>query len=132
MKNPQESHGSDRSFFEKGSASEVSKGGGPASTDKEAALFELSKPRLFLQKSRFTSTFVADKEAASIHFDGVRGEIFYNGHNIRNMKLTESQVKWLLKLPMLLHEQGCEKGLRSRYEASLSKTLSDSSFLNKP
>src|SRR5262245_40151636 len=123
MKNPQEPHGSEKNFSQMEGNLPLSTGTGPAPSGKEETLSDLSKPRFFLQKNRFTYTFFAEKEVASIHFDGVRGEIFYNGHNIRNMQSSESQVRWMRKLPLILQEQGCEKGLISRYEAALSKLL---------
>ena len=42
---------------------------------------------------RFTFTFAYGHEVGSIHFDRARGEIFYKGHNIRNMELEDWQMK---------------------------------------
>lgn len=52
--------------------------------------------RLFLQKHRSTLTFVHKQQVASIHFDQSKQEIFYRGHNIQFMDLSEDQ-KLLLK-----------------------------------
>ena len=90
----------------------------------QEAIKKLSKPHFFIQNDRFTCTFFMGQEAVSIHFDRLRGEIFFNGHNIRNVNLSEVQVQSLRSAGegLLHHRQNID--LSSAYEACLQKTLS--------
>ena len=51
---------------------------------------------------RVTYTFAAGKEVGSIHFDRGRGEIFFKGHNVRNLDLEEWQHQEMEKLRQIL------------------------------
>lgn len=51
---------------------------------------------------RMTYTFAFGREVGSIHFDRMRGEIFYKGHNIRNMDLEPWQMQVLEQLRQVL------------------------------
>ncbi|MFO1518512.1 MAG: hypothetical protein U1F57_02415 [bacterium] len=86
-------------------------------------LKSLSNPHLFVQGFRLTYTFLALGEISSIHFDAERHEIFYNGHNLRNLKLTEIQKEALKNLLKKLHQD--EKGtlLARDYESCLGRYL---------
>lgn len=99
-------------------------GGHPLKEISKASFQELSKPHFFIQKDRMTCTFFVGKEASSIHFDRLRGEIFYNGHNIRNMNLTESQIHSLSSLGLRLLERRQNVDLPEAYQACLQKALS--------
>lgn len=83
---------------------------------------DFSSPRFFFDQKRFTYTFLLDAEAASIHFDSERHEIFYKGHNIRNMTLSDAQIKVLKEAVPLLAQQG-QIALSEHYRACLSKIL---------
>jgi len=87
------------------------------------SLDSLSSPNYFIQKDRFTCTFFMGKEVASIHFDRLRAEIFYNGHNIRNMNLTLSQVQSLRRAGEGLHFRRQNSDLSKAYEACINKVL---------
>lgn len=70
---------------------------------------------------RFTFTFAQGREVGSIHFDRRRGEIFYKGHNIRNMDLEEWQMQVLegLRNTLMHDEQG--KNFAADYAHALDK-----------
>lgn len=62
------------------------------SPSEEASLRD---KRLVSLGGRVTYTFSHDQEIGSIHFDRAKNEIFYKGHNIRNMDLAEWQMQVL-------------------------------------
>jgi hypothetical protein len=51
---------------------------------------------------RVTYTFLYGDEVGSIHFDRLRGEIFYKGHSLRHMELEESHWQMLEKMRQML------------------------------
>jgi hypothetical protein len=72
---------------------------------------------------RFTFTFAHGREVGSIHFDRGRGEIFYKGHNVRNMDLEEWQMQILegLRKTLTHDEQG--KAFAADYARTLDKIV---------
>ena len=72
---------------------------------------------------RFTFTFAQGREVGSIHFDRCRGEIFYKGHNIRNMEPEEWQMQILegLRKTLMHDEQG--KAFAEDYARTLDKIV---------
>lgn len=68
---------------------------------------------------RITYTFAYGRDVGSVHFDRGRGEIFYKGHNVRNMDLEEWQMQVLEGLRKILATQ--EQG--HRFAESYGKTL---------
>ncbi|MFH1873971.1 MAG: hypothetical protein ABH859_02155 [Pseudomonadota bacterium] len=76
-------------------------------------------------QNRFTYTFIMNDEVASIHFDRLRGEIFYKGHNINNLKLTPAQIQALKDLKQILAKEEKGKPFFSDYDATLAKCLAD-------
>ncbi len=72
---------------------------------------------------RFTFTFAHGREVGSIHFDRGRGEIFYKGHNVRNMDLEEWQMQVLegLRKTLAHDEQG--KAFADDYARTLDKVI---------
>ncbi len=93
--------------------------------EKKAAsenLKNFNSPRFFFDKSRFTYTFLFQGEAASIHFDALREEIFYRGHNIRNMNLSEDQLGILKQTVHQLLKAG-QAPLSEHYRMCLSKMI---------
>lgn len=80
---------------------------------------------LAVYKDRLTYTFILENEVASIHFDSGRGEIFFRGHNISHLELTEEQRKALLELRIILEEDLEGRELLPRYVATLDRVLAD-------
>ncbi len=76
-------------------------------------------------KDRMTYTFIMEGEVASIHFDRVRGEIFFRGHSIKNMELSEAQVLALHSLVEILKGDEEGKSFYADYEATLSRLMAD-------
>jgi hypothetical protein len=72
---------------------------------------------------RFTFTFAQGREVGSIHFDRRRLEIFYKGHNVRNMDLEEWQMQVLenLRKTLMHDEQG--KEFAEDYARTLDKIV---------
>lgn len=80
---------------------------------------------LAVYKDRFTYTFILEREVASIHFDRAKGEIFFKGHNVKNMKLKEGQIGALEGIKAILMQDERAKELLPDYEATLGKILAD-------
>ncbi|MBN1283271.1 MAG: hypothetical protein JXA24_05825 [Proteobacteria bacterium] len=78
-----------------------------------------------VSRDRVTYTFIMENEVASIHFDSRRGEIFFSGHNIRNLKLSHAQTKALKAMTVVLAEDKAGKELLSAYSATLDRLLAD-------
>lgn len=70
---------------------------------------------------RFTFTFAQGREVGSIHFDRGRGEIFYKGHNVRNMDLEEWQMQILEGLRRTLTQDEQGKAFADDYGRTLDK-----------
>lgn len=80
---------------------------------------------LAVYKDRATYTFIFEDEVASIHFDRIRGEIFFKGHNIRNLELSEKHMLALSDMEQVLREDEEGQGFCKDYEATLAKLLAD-------
>ncbi len=80
---------------------------------------------LALYRGRLTYTFILEREVASIHYDQERGEIFFKGHNIRNMVLTGKQRQALMDLAEVLRAEQDARHFYSDYEATLARLLAD-------
>ena len=80
---------------------------------------------LAVYKGRFTYTFIWEEEVASIHYDETKGEIFLKGHNIKHLELSESQIKALRHLDMVLAAEEPKKPIFKGYSATLAKLLAD-------
>ena len=78
-----------------------------------------------IYKERVTYTFVMGEEVASIHFDSSRGEIFFRGHNIRNMQLNEKQLAALEAMKGVLAADQQGKEYLSAYSATLARLIAD-------
>lgn len=72
---------------------------------------------------RFTFTFAYGREVGSIHFDRGRGEIFYKGHNIRNMDMEEWQMQVLEGLRKMLPHDEQGKAFAADYARTLDKIV---------
>ena len=80
---------------------------------------------LAVYKDRLTYTFILEREVASIHYDRGKNEIFFKGHNIRNLELTRSQMASLMGLKSLLSQDEKGKAFLSDYEATLGRCLAE-------
>jgi len=80
---------------------------------------------LAVYKDRLTYTFIMDHEVASIHFDRRRGEIFYKGHNIKNLELNENQREALMSLMQILQDDSEGAEFLSEYQATLESLMAD-------
>lgn len=80
---------------------------------------------LAVYKDCLTYTFILDREVASIHFDRLRGEIFFKGHNLKNMELTDMQVQALNELKTVLAHDNRARQFLSDYKATLGRYLAD-------
>jgi len=76
-------------------------------------------------RDKLTYTFIIDREVASIHFNRLRGEIFFKGHNIRNINLNPNQIKALKDLKNVLLTDDKGRRFFSDYDATLSRCLAD-------
>jgi hypothetical protein len=76
-------------------------------------------------KDRFTYTFVLKSEVASIHFDRIRNKIFYSGHNIENMTLSDEQKAELHNIINVLEADAEGRELKSAYLATLGHSRAD-------
>jgi len=80
---------------------------------------------LAVYKDCLTYTFIIEREVASIHFDRIRGEIFFKGHNIKNMELTAKQMQALKDLKAVIMQDPKAKAFLSDYNATLGRLLAD-------
>lgn len=80
---------------------------------------------LAVRPDRATYTFILEDQVASIHFDRRRGEIFFCGHNIRHLELTDAQKTALGHMKEILKGDGRGMELYSDYAATLARCLAD-------
>ncbi len=80
---------------------------------------------LAVHQERVTYTFIMGSEVASIHYDRTRGEIFFKGHNLRNMALTEAQKGALMAMKEVLSADRDGSKLLSDYSATLGRLIAD-------
>jgi fructose-1,6-bisphosphatase len=80
---------------------------------------------LAVYKDRVTYTFILGKEVASVHYDRKRGEIYFSGHNIRNMELSDEQRQALMDMGMAMQADEKAKEFSSSYDATLARVLAD-------
>ncbi len=80
---------------------------------------------LAVMQGRATYTFIMKEEVASIHYDRRRGEIFFCGHNIRNMELSKEHLEALMRMEEVLRGDSRGNELFSDYSATLARSLAD-------
>ena len=80
---------------------------------------------LAVMPDRATYTFILEDQVASIHYDRRRGEIFFCGHNILHLELTEAQQKALQHMEEVLKADDRGKQLFSDYAATLARCRAD-------
>ncbi len=84
-----------------------------------------TEANLFLMKDRATLTFYVDQEVHSIHYDKNRDEIFYKGHNIKNILLTDEQWLYLQQFSTVLLQHPLAAGIQKNYQKRLESLLSE-------
>ncbi len=82
-----------------------------------------SEARLFLGKDRATLTFYFQNEVASIHYDTMRDEIFYRGHNVKNMTMSQEQWVSLQKFADYLAADPRAAHLLKAYRSCLERLM---------
>jgi hypothetical protein len=80
---------------------------------------------LAVYKNRLTYTFILEGEVASIHYDHEKGEIFFKGHNIKHLELSDGQKAALFGLVGLLEADPEASELYGAYQATLDKVVAD-------
>ena len=79
--------------------------------------------QLFSSPERLTLTFFLGDQVASIHFDLFRREIFFRGHNVKNMTLNQDQWLALRNFTKLLKQENYSPKMIEAYEETLNQTL---------
>jgi len=79
--------------------------------------------RIFCSADKVTYTFVSHKEVISLHFDRARKEIYYQGHNIRNLKLNAKEIQHLKQLKLALGKEATASHFISAFEEVLNDYL---------
>jgi len=101
-----------------------SAGGGNTSVNPENLDLDIFREaRFFLSGNRATLTFYDNDEVASIHYDTDRDEIFYKGHNVKNLTLSETQWLALQKFSEFLGKTAGADRLYSAYYGCLERLL---------
>lgn len=72
---------------------------------------------------KISYTFLHHKEVGSIHFDRSRREIYYKGHNLKNMELQSVPLKMLEQMRHLLKSDPKGKKFAEEYSQTLDKIL---------
>lgn len=125
MKTRLETRGEESREREKPSALDVLRRTGPASKRLQGIAGMPADSMMAVYKNRLTYTFIVDQEVASIHFDRNRGEIFYRGHNVANMKLTETHIRLLKGFIAILDGDERARPFVTSYAATLGRVLAD-------
>ncbi|MBI2982429.1 MAG: hypothetical protein HYY44_09125 [Deltaproteobacteria bacterium] len=79
--------------------------------------------RLVSFGEKITYTLLHQKEVVSIHFDRGRGEIYYKGHNLKNMEVSTKHLEVLEKLRLLLESSPDGKPFAQHYGQALDKII---------
>ncbi|HBF12772.1 MAG TPA: hypothetical protein DDW49_05195 [Deltaproteobacteria bacterium] len=74
--------------------------------------------KLLHSASKVTYTFVGDNEVISLHFDRDRKAIFYKGHNIENIELSNIQQAHLEKFRQALIKNPGTKDMIGDFDLS--------------
>ncbi len=74
---------------------------------------------------RVTYTFAYGHEVGSVHFDRNRGEIFFKGHNIRNMDVEPWQWQLFDQMRSILRGDSEGEKFAEAYGRVLDKILSE-------
>ncbi len=82
---------------------------------------------LAVYRDRLTYTFIIGHEVASIHFNRLKKEIYFKGHNIQHCELDASKRKALEGLKEVLKTEERAKPFLADYEATLARVFADNS-----
>ena len=80
---------------------------------------------LAIHQDRFTYTFILNSEIISIHYDRIRGEVFYQGHNIKNIDMDKNKMIALESVISVLNDDEEGKLFIDEYKATLNRHLTD-------
>lgn len=83
----------------------------------------ISQQQLITFGERVTYTFASGREIGSIHYDRLRGEIFYKGHSVRHMELNEGQAQMLEKMRLILQNDPQTRRFAEGYGKTLDKII---------
>lgn len=64
-----------------------------------------------------------EKEVGSIHFDKARHEIYYKGHNLKNMEVESEHLKMLEQMRVVLKSDSKGKRFAEAYSQTLDKLI---------
>lgn len=95
----------------------------PVSTPQQERTSLPAESQLISFGDRITYVFSFGKEVGSIHFDSGRGEIFYKGHNIRNMEIESWHMQVLEKLRQILNADDRGQPFSEDYARVLDKIV---------
>lgn len=79
--------------------------------------------KMFYTSDRVTYTFVDKKEVVSLHFDKNRQAIFYRGHNIINLSLTDEQKNHLGRFAKEMEKDPQTRALAADYSKALELAM---------
>ncbi|MBI2340711.1 MAG: hypothetical protein HYU99_10185 [Deltaproteobacteria bacterium] len=79
--------------------------------------------KMFYTHDKVTYTFVDNKEVVSLHFDKKRQAIFYRGHNIANLNLTDDQKRHLDRFAEELDKDPQTKSFSPIYSKALGAAM---------
>lgn len=91
--------------------------------NREFRLEDFREARLFTTSERATLTFYLGTEVASIHFDKNRMEIFYKGHNVKNMTLNSDQWLALKNFSTFMTREKVNPAMVQAYDEALSQVF---------
>jgi hypothetical protein len=80
---------------------------------------------LAIHPDKFTYTFIFKNEVLSIHYDRIKSEIFYQGHNIKNLNINKDMQKALEQVLIVLSDDEEGKLFISEYKATLDRHYAD-------
>lgn len=79
--------------------------------------------KLFHSSKKATYTFVEQQEVIALHFDKERKSIFYKGHNISNIRLSDVQRQHLELFQKALEKNPKTQPMVSAYKQALKAIL---------
>lgn len=103
----------------------------PEAQDAIPSEGHLKESKLISFGDRITYTFIWAKEVHSIHFDKKREEVFYRGHNIKNLELTPEQMQLLIHFKDILSRDQRSRSFMVPYDRILQKLLKEKGYTGK-
>ena len=80
---------------------------------------------LAVSNDRFTYTLIFNNDVISIHYDRLRSEIFFKGHNLRYLRINDDTKKALIDVMSVLYEDEEGRSFARGYKATLDRLLTD-------